>query len=304
MPRFARRLAGTASPLALAAALALGLAAAPLPAVAQDDAADAEDRIVATVNGEPIYESEVDRAITQLPQQVRQMPREALIPALANQLAVGKLIAERGYEAGLAEDAEVQERVAEAEESIVQEVWLDRAVQDRITEEAIDQAYQDFQAENPPQEQVKARHILVETEEEAQAVIDELEGGADFATLAQERSVGPSAQNGGDLGWFAQGDMVEPFGEAAFALEPGSFTAEPVETQFGWHVIQVEDARTQEPPGLDEVRGQLEQQLTRSIVQDIVAELEADAEIVVYGPDGEPMENGETDDGEAEPATE
>lgn len=301
MPRFARRLAGTASPLALAAVLALGLAGAPQPALAQDDQAE-EDRVVATVNGEPIYESEVDQAITQLPQQVRQMPREALIPVLANQLAVGKLITERGYEAGLDQDPEVQDRVATAEESIVQEVWLDREVRDRISEDAIDAAYQDFLAENPPQEQVKARHILLETEEEALAVIEELEGGADFAALASERSIGPSAENGGDLGWFGQSDMVEPFGEAAFALEPGSYTAEPVETQFGWHVIQVEEARTQEPPALDDVRGQLEQQLTRSIVQEIVGELEADAEIVVFDENGEPIENGGA--AEEEPAAE
>ncbi|NBB81817.1 MAG: peptidylprolyl isomerase [Alphaproteobacteria bacterium] len=288
MTAFARRLAGTVSPLALAAALALGLAAGPV--LAQDEG-ETEDRVVATVNGDPIYESDVDRAITQLPQQVRQMPREALIPALANQLAVGRLITEQGYEAGLDEDPVVIERVEEAEETIVQEVWLDRAVQDRISEEAIDEAYQDFLAENPPTEQVKARHILLETEEEAQAVIDELDGGAEFAALAEERSIGPSAENGGDLGWFAQGDMVAPFGEAAFALEPGSYTDTPVETQFGWHVILAEDTRSQEPPGLEEVRGQLEQQLTRSIVQEIVAELEADAEIVVFGPDGEPIED-------------
>lgn len=301
MTAFARRLAGTASPVALAAVLAIGLAAAPIPSLAQDEAEGEEDRVVATVNGEPIYESEVERAMTQLPQQVRQMPREALIPALANQLAVGRLITEQGYEAGLEEDAEVVERVREAEESIIQEVWLDRAVQERISEEAIDEAYQQFLEENPPQDQVKARHILVESEEEAQSVIDELDAGGDFAALAEERSIGPSAQTGGDLGWFGQADMVEPFGEAAFSLEPGSYTAEPVETQFGWHVILTEETRTQEAPALEEVRGQLEQQLTRSIVQEIVADLEADADIVVFGPDGEPLEDGQ---GGEEPATE
>ncbi|MEQ8965979.1 MAG: peptidylprolyl isomerase [Azospirillaceae bacterium] len=279
-----RRLA----PLGAVAAAAL-LVAAPLagPARAQDDAGD---RVVATVNGTEITMAEVQEAISSLPQQVRQMPRQSLIPAVANQLAVGKLMAEQGYESGLADDPEVERRLSAAEETIVQEVWLDRQVEERIDEAAIEEEYQAYLEANPSGPEVKARHILVETEEAARDLIGQLEEGADFADLARENSVGPSAQNGGDLGWFAQGDMVAPFAEAAFALETDAYTQEPVETQFGWHVILTEDKRESEPPTLAEIRGQLEQQLTRQAVQSIVDDVRADAEIVLYGPDGEPLE--------------
>jgi len=290
MPPVARRFAA----LGAVAATALLLGAAPATAQEPDPDAAAQEsageRVVATVNGEDITLADVEEAIAALPQQVRQMPRQSLIPAVANQLAVGKLMAERGYEAGLAEDPVVERRLATAEETIIQEVWLDRQVEERIDEQAIEAAYQDYLEANPPGPEVRARHILVETEEAAQALIGRLDEGADFAELAQEASIGPSAASGGDLGWFAQGDMVAPFAEAAFALEPGAYSETPVETQFGWHVILTEDRREGEPPTLAEMRGQLEQQLTREAVQSIVDDVRADAEIVLYGPDGEPLE--------------
>ncbi|MEE8272566.1 MAG: peptidylprolyl isomerase, partial [Alphaproteobacteria bacterium] len=137
----------------------------------------------------------------------------------------------------------------------------------------------------------RARHILVGTEDEAKDLIDQLNEGAVFADLAAEFSVGPSGPRGGDLGFFNQGQMVEPFAVAAFALQPGEVYATPVETQFGWHVIKVEERRMTEQPSLEDLRSQLESGLADDVIQGIFAELRDGAEIVVYGPDGEPMEN-------------
>lgn len=264
------------------------------PAIAQDEAADAaegaaEDRVVAEVNGEPIYESDVMAAMGNLPPQLRQMPPQMVVPMLADQLATGLLIAEQGYAEGLEDSEEVQERLADAERRIVQDVWLSREIEERITDEAVEEAYQQYLEENPPAEEVHARHILVETKEEAEALIQQLEEGADFATLANENSTDGNGTTGGDLGYFRQEQMVEPFGAAAFAMEPGTVSEEPVETQFGWHVIKVEDKRLSEQPPLEAVRPQLEGDLTQTAIQEIVDELRADAEIVLYGPDGEPL---------------
>ncbi|MEM9690515.1 MAG: peptidylprolyl isomerase [Pseudomonadota bacterium] len=109
--------------------------------------------------------------------------------------------------------------------------------------------------------QFKARHILVETQSKAVELIEALQGGADFATLAQENSTGPTGPNGGDLGWFAPNAMVAPFSEAVQALEDGQFSQEPVQTQFGWHVILREDSRPNEPPTLDSIRDAVKQQV-------------------------------------------
>lgn len=276
-----------------AAALTLALAGW-TPAIAQDDAAasseePAEDRVVAEVNGEPIYESEVMAAMGNLPPQLRQMPPQMVVPMLADQLATGLLIAEQGYAEGLEDSEEVQERLADAERRIVQDVWLSREIEERVTDEAVEEAYQQYLEENPPAEEVHARHILVETKEEAEALIQQLEEGADFATLANENSTDGNGTSGGDLGYFSQEQMVEPFGVAAFAMEPGTVSEEPVETQFGWHVIKVEDKRLSEQPSLEEVRPQVEGDLTQATIREIVDELRADAEIVLFGPDGEPL---------------
>ena len=269
---------------------------------AQEEGA-AEDPVVATVNGEEIRQSEVMAEIGNLPPQYQQVPPGVLIPAIAEQMAAGVLIRNAGYEAGLDETEEVQARLQQAEERIIQDVWLEQRIQERLTEEALEQAYQTYLAENPPSDEVSARHILVETEDEALGLIGQLDEGADFAELAQEHSIGPSGAQGGDLGFFERGQMVEPFAAAAFALEPGSYTSEPVETQFGWHIILVEDSRTTPQPNREEVADQLEQSLRQTLVREVLDDLLADAEIVLYGQDGEPIEAGEgpgAPEGEAE----
>jgi peptidyl-prolyl cis-trans isomerase C len=285
--------------LSQALLLSVALVGAPvLAASAQEDAGqegaqENGDPVVARVNGEEIYRSEAMQAIANLPEQYQQVPAEVLLPAIAEQLAIGRLIQDRAEETGLPEDETVQERLEQARMSILQEVWLQRRVEERMTDEAVQQAYDEFLEANPPGEEVKARHILVETEEEAGQIIQQLDEGADFSELAAEHSIGPSGEEGGDLGWFQEGQMVEPFGEVAFALDVGDYSEDPVETQFGWHVIKVDDRRTVEPPSLEEVRDRLEGQLAQGIIQQVIQDLRAEADIELVGPAAEAAEGAE-----------
>ena len=273
----------------LASAVIVFAAASPA-AMAQETADAEEDRVVATVNGEEILLSEVLLMLDQLPpNMVQQIPPPMLVPLVADQLVNGRLMAAEGYAASLDESEDVQDRLAQAERQFVQQAWLDQTIDERITEERLQTVYDEFVDAQPPEEEIQARHILVETEEEALDVIAAIEEGGDFAELAEERSTGPSGPRGGDLGYFRQGDMVPAFGEAAFGLEVGAHSTEPVETQFGWHVIKVEDRRMIEPPSLEEVRPQIEGELRNRLSQEIVAELRDAAEITLFDEEGQPL---------------
>ena len=142
---------------------------------------------------------------------------------------------------------------------------------------------------NPAASEVHARHILLETEEKAREVLAEVQGGKEFAAAAQEYSTGPSGPNGGDLGFFTADQMVKPFADAAFAMKPGEVSAEPVKTDFGWHVIKVEDRREQAQPGLEEMKEQLSQEATQEIAAEMMAGLREGAEIVTFDIDGNPI---------------
>ena len=288
-------------PVTWAACVALAIFAVvlgPLPAAAQD-----ENPVVATVNGEEIRRDEVIDAIRRMPpqlqQQIQQIPPDVLIPGLAREVAIDRLIAARGYADNLQDSEEIKQRVAEAERNIVRDFWLEQSIQERMSEEAVETAYEEFVAEyivaNPPQDEVRARHILVETEDEGKSLVERLKDGEDFAELAMELSTGPSGPRGGDLGYFTQEQMVPEFAEAAFSMDAGEFSEAPVQTQFGWHVILVEDRRLTQPPVLEAVREQIEGRLADQYVQEIRASLLEDAEIVVFGPDGEPLESDSTD---------
>ncbi len=261
------------------AALALALAASPMNLAAQEGGSG-EDRVVARVNGEEIHWSDVLALARTLPAEYQTQLMQ-IYPMLVERLVDFKLAGEAGRAAGLASDERVKAFVVKAEEQAIRDVYLEREITARITDAAIQDAYKAYSAANPPAEELHARHILVETEEEAQEIIALLDGGADFAELAKERSTGPSGPKGGDLGYFTAEQMVPEFSEAAAALEPRQHTAEPAKTQFGWHVIKLEDRRTSQAASLEEVEPQLREQLAREAVEAVLGSLREGAEIEI-----------------------
>ncbi len=280
------------------AVLALALAALAPAAAAQDSG---DDPLVATVNGEQIFRSEVLETAKTLPPQY-QAQLDQIFPALVERVVDFRLLAAAAEAANLAEDAEVVSRMAELRRNVVREVYLERAVEVRITDEALKGQYQAYLEANPPEPEVSARHILLEEEAEAKEAIVALDGGADFADLARERSTGPSGPKGGDLGFFTKEQMVPEFAEVAFAMEPGSHSKEPVQTQFGWHVIKVEDRRAAAPPALEELRADIFNELAQAVIADGIVELREGVAIERFAFDGSEVAPPEAPTAPAEPA--
>jgi peptidyl-prolyl cis-trans isomerase C len=271
------------SALACAAALALpGVAAA--QDSGNDTASDADkdaNPVVAVVNGEEIRYDAVVQSARQLPRQYQQQ-FDRIFPALLDRMVDMELLGEAALDSDVEQTEAFKQRMAEVREQVAREVWLNRKIDDYITDARLREAYEQYKQDNPPQEQVKASHILVEDKELAQKLIDQLGDGAEFAKLASEHSTGPSGKQGGDLGFFGKGEMVEPFSEAAFKLDTGEVVDAPVKTQFGWHVIKVTDKRTQEPKSFEEMRDQLRQQVRQQAVQSVLADLREGAEIETF----------------------
>ena len=271
------------------AALALALAATPITLAAQEGGGK-EDRVVARVDGEEIRQSDVMAMARSLPPQYQSQLMQ-IYPMLVQRLVDYKLAGKAGRAAGLASDDRVRAFVARAEEQAIREVYLEREIEARITDAMIQEAYETHLVANPAAEDRRARHILLETEEAAREVIALLDGGADFVELAKERSTGPSGPKGGELGYFTADQMVPEFSQAAAALEPGQYSAEPTQTQFGWHVIKLEDRRSGEPVSLEEVEPQLREQLARKALEAALNGLRDGVEIEIVsenaGPSGE-----------------
>ncbi|MBO6852615.1 MAG: peptidylprolyl isomerase [Marivivens sp.] len=253
--------------LATVASLALSGAAA-----AQD--ADA-DTVIATVNGTEITLGQLIIARAQLPQQYQQLPADILFDGLVEQLIQQELLANSVTEEPkrVAMALQLERRSLLAGEAI--EVISNEA----ITDEALTALYDSRFGSAEPEAEFNASHILVETEEEALAVIARLDDGADFATTAQEVSTGPSGPSGGELGWFGMGMMVAEFEAAVAELEVGAISA-PVQTQFGWHVIKLNETRDTPIPELDAVRQELVSEIQEQAVTEALESLTESAEIV------------------------
>ncbi|APX13957.1 peptidylprolyl isomerase [Tateyamaria omphalii] len=250
---------------------ALGLIAAlATPATAQD-----ADTVVATVNGTDITVGHMIVARASLPQQFQQLPNDVLFSGILEQLINQTLLAQ-SFDGDLPKRTMLQ--IENETRSLTAGEELETLFQEKLTDDAIQAAY-DLKYEGvTPQEEYNASHILVETEEEAKAIKTEIDGGADFGATAREKSTGPSGPNGGQLGWFGAGAMVPSFEAAVISLEVGE-VSEPVQTQFGWHVIVLNETRTPDAPSLDEVREELLQEVRDAAVEDYVASLTADAQI-------------------------
>jgi peptidyl-prolyl cis-trans isomerase C len=221
------------------------------------------------------------------------MPLQQIYPALLDRLVDGMLVTEAGRKAHLDQDPELQARLKRFEDRLIQEAYLSRAVKEAETEDRLKARYESFAKDKGGREEVHARHILVKTEAEAKAIIGELDKGADFATLAKKDSIDPgAASGGGDLGYFGRDDMVKEFADAAFALPAGQYTKTPVKTQFGWHVIEVEDHRAGKPPSFEEARQEVSQLVAQDVVQAKLKELRGAAQVETFGLDGKPLPAG------------
>jgi peptidyl-prolyl cis-trans isomerase C len=234
--------------------------------------------VIATVGDYDLTLGELIAVRQALPQQYQSLPPEVLKEGLMEQLVNQTVLAVRAREEGLDEAPEVALALRNLENSTLADSFMRRRMQERVTAEAIEEAYEARYEGAEPEQEVKAAHILVETKEEAEALRAEIEEGAEFAALAREHGTDGTAQRGGDLGWFVQGDMVPEFADAAFALEPG-VVSEPVETPFGWHLILVEERRDRAAPPLEEVRQEIAQELAQQAQQEIIDEARGAVEI-------------------------
>ena len=255
-------------------ALALVFLSGP-DAVAQNQISEGT---VATVDGIVITYHDVSLVEDELMAVYGQLPEEQRFQTLVGYMVNRILASEAAKEAGLDNDADVAKIKAFMERKALQDVYIAKMLMERVREEDVT-AYYDKEIKNGPvEEEVRARHILLDNREAADAVVADLENGADFAALAKERSKGPSGPSGGDLGYFSKQSMVPAFSDAAFKLAAGE-TSPPVQTQFGWHVIRVEDRRNRPVPPLDQVRDQIYQLLISEAQRDIYDEMRAKASV-------------------------
>lgn len=261
------------SGVALSLCMALPLAAEETPNV---------DTVVATVNGTEITLGHMIVVQRNLPEQYRTLPSQTLFDGILNQLVQQTVL----QQAGPSEPNKFVKLSLENERRLLQAgVHMEKIAKDAVTEEALRALYEKNYANAEAGDEFNASHILVETEEKAKELIAKLKAGADFAELAKTESTGPSGPSGGSLGWFGAGAMVKPFEEAVMKLEVGGIS-EPVQTQFGWHVIILNDKRPISAPTFEEVRPELESAIQQDVVSAQLEELTNAATIDKSGAEG------------------
>jgi len=274
-----------------AALLAAGFALFPISSANAQATAPkaANDAVIAKVEGTDIYRSEILRAFSTLPKQMQEAGFETIYPSLLERLIQQRLLIMEGRKKKLAESAEVKSRLVRLEDALIGEVYLNQLIEANVTPGLLEQRYADFLKKNPPVDEVRARHILLKTEIDAKNVIGHLDAGKTFPEAAKEFSTGPSAANGGDLGYFKRGDMVKSFADAAFAMKSGEVSPLPVKTRFGYHVIKVEDRRTNTPPSFEEMKPRILRDVGRTIAAGVMQQLVLGAKVERFALDGKPM---------------
>ncbi len=263
----------TVKQVLVAALVATHLGAA-VPALAKD-----ADPVAATIDGFVIRVSDVEEARALLPQQLQGQPLELVYPMLLDSLINSHLAAVKARKLGYDKSPEYKKRMARIEEQILERTLLTKHIEKELTDERLQQRYGELKKNLAAAPEVHGRHILLKTQDAAMDVIKKLQGGGDFAILAKAHSIGPSAESGGDLGWFGPGRMVPAFDNAAMALETGAYTNAPVQTQFGWHIIKVEARRPASIPEFSKVRLALANELSAEIGQTLLEELRAGAQV-------------------------
>jgi peptidyl-prolyl cis-trans isomerase C len=256
-----------------------GLSAADQPAAEATATPPSGDTTIATVNGQEIpldlfrsfYAERLRQANTQNTPQFQNQAFNEFINILVT--------AQDAEKAGLEKEKGFETALRLQRLQLLSGFAMRKAATTRMpTDEELQKAYDERYGKENGNE-YKARHILVKTEDEGKKLIEELGGGADFAELAKSKSLGPTGKDGGELPWFGAGQMVQPFTDATMDLKPGEYSKAPVQTQFGWHVILLEEIRESEPPTLEEVKAELTAVLQRNSLGAYVAELREKADL-------------------------
>ena len=232
--------------------------------------ASASDPVIARVNGVDITQGDLALAEEDLGADLRAVSPEAKHEQLISYLADIIMVTQAADKQKLADDPDFKRRLAFLRNKLLMGYELQREGKAALSDEALHQTYNEAVRSMAGQEEVRARHILVDGEDEAKAILEQLKGGADFAKLAKEKSKDPGAAEGGDLGYFTKDQMVPEFADVAFKMYPGQLS-NPVKTQFGWHIIKVEDKRTKQAPEFDKVKDQIEAYLARKAQTDFIA---------------------------------
>ena len=240
--------------------------------------ASASDPVIARVNGVDIKQSDLALAEEDVGADMQAASPEAKREHLISYLADIIMVTQAADKKNLADNPDFKRRLAFLRSKLLMGYELQQEAKTALTDEALKQTYDEAVKSMSGQEEVRARHILVEGEDEAKAIIEQLKGGADFAKLAKEKSKDPGAAEGGDLGYFTKDQMVPEFADVAFKMYPGQLS-NPVKTQFGWHVIKVEDKRTKQPPEFEKVKDQIEAYLARKVQSDFIAKLRQSAKV-------------------------
>ena len=249
------------------------VALAAVPSRAQD-----ANPVLAKVNGSEIRQSDLAVAEEELAPSLAQMDPATKRENVLSFLIDMKIVAKVAEDKKIADRDDFKSRLAFARSRLLMDNLLAVEGKAATTDDAMKKVYEDAAKQISGDQEVRARHILVETEDEAKQVEDELKKGADFAELAKKKSKDPGASDGGDLGFFTKDQMVPEFSAVAFALEPGKIS-DPVKSQFGWHVIKVEEKRTRKAPDFEQVKPQIEQYVTRKAQADFVTKLRAEAKV-------------------------
>jgi peptidyl-prolyl cis-trans isomerase C len=252
--------------------------------------ASTSDRVLARVNGVDIKESDLALAEEDVGADMQSASPEAKRDHLISYLADIILVTQAADRKKVSENPDFKRRLAFLRNKLLMGFELQEEAKAAVTEDALHQTYDDAVKSAAGQEEVRARHILVENQDEAKAILDQLKGGSDFAALAKEKSKDPGAADGGDLGYFTKDQMVPEFAEVAFKMYPGQLS-NPVKTQFGWHIIKVEDKRTKQPPEFDKVKDQIDTFLTRKAQTEFIAKLRQSAKIERLDKSAEPKKN-------------
>lgn len=248
--------------------------------------------IAAVVNGSKIYKSEVMNTIDKL--SVKQEDVDKIYSAIVNQMVTDKLISDKVGMEGIRESADFKQKMSDIEKQVVKSIYFEKLAATEVSEDEIKKEYDIIKANNQGKKEARARHILVKTQAEADQVIKDLNKGVEFEKLAKERSADATAERGGELGYFTEGEVLPEISKIVFtSLKKGEFTKKPIQTALGFHIIQLEDLRDREVPAFDEVKDSIKSSLVQKNVFEAVRDMRQEAKVTMYDFEGNPIKSVE-----------